>query len=170
MTDYILPVIVAFITGYGLVKKVAVFDVFLAGAKEGLKSCVAILPALLALVSAVGMFKASGAMDLLRWVLQPLANFLGFPSEVTALALVRPLSGSGALAVFESILREHGPDSYIGRVASVLQGSTETTFYTIALYYGAVQVQKTRHTLPCALTADLTGFVMSALAVKLFFS
>ena len=135
MTSYIIPVIVAFILIYGLFKGVDVFDVFLQGAKEGLKTAVGILPALIALMTCVGMFKASGGLQVLTHALMPLTDALGAPKEVLPLALLRPISGSGALAALEDILREYGANSQIGRTASVLMGSTETTFYTIAVYY-----------------------------------
>ncbi|MDD3193247.1 MAG: spore maturation protein [Oscillospiraceae bacterium] len=167
ISNYILPIVIVFIVGYGFIKKVPVFDCFLAGAKEGLATSAQILPALVALITAVGMFKASGALDILTYALRPVARFLRLPQEVIPLAILRPISGSGALVIFQDILQQYGPDSFAGRVASVMQGSTETTFYTIAVYYGATKVQKTRHTLPSALTADLVGFFMSALAVRL---
>ena len=165
ISQYILPVAIVLIVGYGASKKVPVFDCFLEGAKDGLTTSAQILPALIALITAVGMFKSSGALDLVTYALRPVANLLHLPQEVIPLAILRPISGSGALVIFQDILQQYGPDSFIGRVASVMQGSTETTFYTIAVYYGATKVQKTRHTLPSALTADIVGFFMSALAV-----
>jgi spore maturation protein B len=154
---------------YGLIKKVDIFECFLEGAKEGLGTSVSILPALVALMTCVGMFKASGVLDILTYALSPVAELLRMPKEIIPLAILRPISGSGAMVIFNNILAEFGPDSYIGRVASVLEGSSETTFYTIAVYYGAIKLTKTRHTLAASLTADLTGFVMSALMVTLFF-
>ena len=162
---YILPLIVLFFLVYGLLTGVAVFDVFLQGAKEGLSTAAHILPSLVGLMTAVGVFKASGALDLLSHGLKPVAQLLGLPAEVMPLALLRPISGSGGMAVFRDLLQNHGPDSFVGRVTSVMMGSTETTFYTIAVYYGAIGVRKTKHTLPAALSADLAGFVFSSLAV-----
>ncbi len=167
ISHYILPVVIVIIVGYGLIKRVPVFDCFLEGAKEGLTASVQILPALIALITAVGMFKASGALDIFTYALRPFANLLHLPQEVIPLAILRPISGSGALVIFQDILQQYGPDSFVGQVASVMQGSTETTFYTIAVYYGATKAQKTRHTLPSALTADIAGFFMSAVAVRL---
>ena len=164
-----VPLTMVLIVGYGLWKGVPVFDVFLDGAKEGLAVGARILPALVALVTAVGMFKASGGLDLVSWALEPLGNLLGLPREVLPLALMRPISGSGAMVLFQDLLQSHGPDSLVGRIASVMQGSTETTFYVIALYYGAAGIKDTRHTAPAALTSDVTGFFLSALTVKLFF-
>ncbi|WP_262398117.1 spore maturation protein [Zongyangia hominis] len=143
------------------------FDVFIEGAKEGFGTAATVLPALIGLMTAIGMFKASGALDMLTAALRPVASLAQVPPEVVPLAIVRPISGSGALAVFQDILKTYGPDSLIGQVASVMQGSTETTFYTIAVYYGVTKVSRTRHTLVSSLTGDLTGFLMSALTVQL---
>ncbi|MGI5966446.1 MAG: spore maturation protein [Anaerotruncus rubiinfantis] len=164
-----VPLTVAGIIGYAFVKGVPVFETFVEGAKEGLEVAVNILPALVGLITAVGMFKVSGGLDLLTWALEPFGRLLGLPREVLPLALLRPVSGSGALVIFNDLISTYGPDSLIGRVASVMQGSTETTFYTIALYYGAAGIKNTRHTVPAALSADLTGFIMSAFMVRLFF-
>lgn len=168
-SDYIIPAVMCGILAYGLFRRVDVFAAFLDGAKEGLTTSLRIMPALVALMTAVGMFKASGALDLLTWCLSPAAALLRLPREVLPLAILRPISGSGAMAIFQNILQTHGADTLIGRVASVMQGSTETTFYTIAVYYGATKVRQTRHTLPAALTGDLVGFVVSAVAVRLLF-
>lgn len=165
----VIPVVLCVIVLGGLYKGVPVFDCFLEGAKDGLMTSVRILPALVALMTAVGMFKASGAMDILSFGLAPVARLLGIPREVIPLALLRPISGSGALAIFQDIIKTYGADSFVGRTASVMQGSTETTFYTIAVYYGATSVKNTRHTLTASLTGDLTGFVLSAIAVRLIF-
>ena len=168
INHFIVPVIIGGIFLYGIYRGVNTFDAFLAGAKEGLSTVVSITPALICLLTAVAMFKASGALDVLSWGLGPLAEGLGLPREVIPLALLRPISGSGAMVLFNDILATYGPDSFIGRVASVMLGSTETTFYTIAVYYGATKVHRTRHTLPSALSADLAGIIMSAVAVRMF--
>ncbi len=167
MSDYIIPFLIAIIMIIGLVKKVDVFSEFAEGAKENLKAAVSVLPALVALMTAIGMFKASGALEIISTAISPLTSFLGFPKECIPLAIIRPVSGSGALAVFESILTDVSPDSFAGRVASVIIGSTETTFYTIAVYYGITKVKKTRQALPASLAADFTGFVLSALTVRI---
>ncbi|MEG0614927.1 MAG: spore maturation protein, partial [Oscillospiraceae bacterium] len=164
-TNYIIPIVIGGIIIFGLINGVDVFNEFIEGAKENLKVGVEILPALIALIVSVGMFKASGALDVLMQVISPLTDFLGFPKECLPLALIRPISGSGALAVYENILTANSPDSFAGRVASVLFGSTETTFYTIAVYFGATHVKNTSHTLVCSLAGDFTGFVVSVLAV-----
>lgn len=165
-TAYVIPALIAGVFGYGMIKKVDVFEEFLQGARENLKIGFQILPALIALMTAVGMFKASGALELLTGFLSPVTDFLRFPSECVPLVMLRPVSGSGALAVYEKIISSVSPDSYAGRVASVLMGSTETTFYTMAVYFSVTKVKKTRHTLFCAMIADVTGFLVSALIVR----
>ena len=165
--NYIIPAAILLIVCAGLVKKENVFDLFISGAKEGVAIAFGILPALIALMTAIAMFRACGAFELIAQALGPLCRSLHIPVEVLPLALMRPVSGSGSLSLFETILKTNGPDSFPGRVASVLQGSTETTFYTVAVYYGSVGISKTRHTLPAALTADFTGFLMSVLTVRL---
>ena len=167
MSDYVIPVFIALIMIVGLIKRVDIFGEFTDGAKENLKSAFDVLPALIALMTAIGMFKASGGLDIISAAISPVTELLGFPGECIPLAIIRPVSGSGALAVFESILTDISPDSFPGRVASVMIGSTETTFYTVAVYYGITQVKKTRHTIASSLTADLTGFILSALTVRL---
>jgi spore maturation protein B len=167
--NYIIPLVITLIIIYGLYKRVNVFDVFVNGAREGVTISVKILAPLIGLMTAVAMFKASGALDVFTSSLKPIGNLLGIPTEVLPLAILRPISGSGSLAILENILRTNGPDSLIGRIASVIQGSTETTFYTIAVYYGSINVIKTRHTLPAALTADIVGFIVSIIIVKIIF-
>ena len=166
---YVVPVAVLLMVAFGVVRRVPVFDTFVEGAKEGLQSCFSILPTLVGLIMAVTMLNASGALDLLASFLAPVATFLGIPADVLPLALIKPVSGSGATALLTQIFAKDGPDSFAGRVASVMAGSTETTFYCIAVYYGAVQIKKTRHTIPAALIADLTAFFVAGLAVRLFF-
>lgn len=169
LDNMIIPAVMCGIVIYALSKRVDVFGTFLEGAKEGISTSVSILPALVALMTCVGMFKASGALDMLTLVTSPFAAILNLPKEVIPLAVLRPISGSGAMVIYKGILDAFGPDSYIGRVASVMEGSSETTFYTIAVYYGATKITKTRHTLPASLTADLMGVVMSAIMVRAFF-
>ena len=169
LSDFVIPVTLAGILAYGVFKGVDVFGAFLDGAKEGLTTVLNIAPALIALMTCVGMFKASGALDVVVQMFSPIAGALLLPREVLPLAILRPISGSGALVIFNDILATHGPDSFIGRVASVIQGSSETTFYTIAVYFGAVKVSKTKYTLSASLAADLTGFIASAVMVRLIF-
>ncbi len=166
--EYALPVMILLIVGHGLFRKVSVFDVFLSGAMEGLQTAATILPTLVGLITAVTMFKASGAFDLLSVALNPLAGALGLPSSVIPLMLIHPISGSGGMAVLTDILDRFGPDSTVGRIASVMCGSSETTFYAVTVYYGACGVTSTRHTLPCALIADFAAAVLSGVGVRLF--
>jgi spore maturation protein B len=167
--SYAVPVVIACIVLFGFFRKVPVFDTFIAGAKEGLQSSVSILPTLVGLIMAVSMLNASGALDLLSSLLAPAASALGLPPQVMPLALIKPISGSGSTAVLTQIYKDCGPDSFAGRVASVMAGSTETTFYAVAVYYGSVGIKKTRHTIPAALVGDLTACILSALAVHIFF-
>ncbi len=166
---YAVPVTVCIIIIFGLIRKVPVFDSFVAGAKEGIASTVSILPSLIGLIMAVTMLKASGALDMFSSFIAPLAESIGLPPQTMPLALLRPISGSGSTAILTQIFADYGPDSFIGRVASVMMGSTETTFYAIAVYFGAVGIKKTRHAIPAALAADAAGYLMSVLAVRLFF-
>lgn len=169
LDNTIVPTVMCGILLYGLYKKVDLFGVFLEGAREGFATAIDILPALVALMTCVGMFKASGALDIFTFTLKPLSQLLSLPEEAIPLAILRPISGSGALAIFDDLLKVHGPDSFVGRVASVMMGSSETTFYTIAVYFGAVKISRIRHALPASLIADLVGFLMSAWMVRFFF-
>lgn len=169
ISSAILPALVLGVFLYGVFKKVDVFAAFTEGAKENLKIAIGLLPTLVFLSLGVGTLRASGALEALSRLASPLTEFLGFPAECFSLAILRPISGSGALAILENILEDCGPDSFAGRVASVLMGSTETTFYTIAVYFGATKIKKTRHALGSALAGDISAFILSALAVRLFF-
>ena len=169
LSDYILPTIVVLIVLYGGFKGVDVFNVFIDGAKSGFKIVFNIIPSLIALLLSINMLKASGGLDVLLSLLSPIGDFLGIPRDIIPLTILSPISGSGSLGVYESILKDFGPDSFIGRCASVMMGSTETTFYTLALYYGSIGVKKTRHTVPSALCADFTSFILSPRFVKVFF-
>lgn len=167
-TDWILPILTVFIAVYGALRGINVFDIFIEGAKDGFKTALNITPPLIALLTAVSMLKASGGLTVLTNLLSFAADITGIPKEVLPLTLLSPVSGSGAVTMYESILKDFGPDSFIGLCASVLMGSTETTFYAITLYYGSVGIKKTRHTLPCAVCADLTSYILSPVFVKLF--
>ena len=167
--SYAVPIVMACIILFGFLRSVPVFDTFVAGAKEGLASTVSILPTLVGLIMAVAMLNASGALDLLSNFLAPAARVLGLPQAVMPLVLIKPISGSGSTAILTQIYKDCGPDSFAGRVASVMAGSTETTFYAVAVYYGAVGIKKTRHTIPAAIVGDLTACIFSALTVHLFF-
>lgn len=169
LSSYVIPVLLAAVAVCGMGKKVDVYSALTHGAEEGLTVLLRVIPALVGLLTAVSMFRASGALDWLSGLFAPLLDLLGIPAETMPLMLIRPVSGSGALAVASDLMMTHGPDSYAGRVAAVMLGSTETTFYTIAVYFGSAGILRTRHTVPAALAADLTGFLASALAVRLFF-
>ena len=169
LSSLVIPGLLAGVAVYGMDRRVDVYGALTTGARDGLTVLLNILPPLVGLLTAVAMFRASGAMEWLTGLCAPVMELLGIPAELTPLMLIRPVSGGGALAVGSELITTYGPDSYIGRVAAVMLGSTETTFYTIAVYFGAAGIIRTRHTIPAALTADLTGFVVSALTVRLFF-
>lgn len=166
MTDWIIPVLTVGVLVYAAIKKVDVFGAFCEGAADGLKTCADILPALVLLIVSVGMFRASGAVDALTRLLEPLCEAVSFPPEAISLVILRPFSGSGAMAVYNEIALANGADSFAERVAATLIGSSETTFYTIAVYFSAVKVRKTRYAAPAALTADCTAWLVCGLAVK----
>jgi len=167
---FILPVMIFIIISLGFIKKIEIFDVFIKGAREGLKSTFLIAPSLVGLITSVSMLKASGALDIFTASAAPFMNKIGIPAETVPLMLLRPISGSGSMALINNIFSEFGTESFIGRIASVMMGSTETTFYAIAVYFGAINIKNTRHTVPAALCADLTGFILSVIAVKLLFN
>ena len=169
MTDYIVPFILLIASLLALRKKENTYDLLLQGGAEGLKLLLTIAPALVILLTAVSMLRASGAVELLSRLFSPLFCLLGIPPETAMLVLIRPISGSAALAVGSEIMAEHGPDSYIGRIAAVMLGSSETTFYTIAVYFGSAGIRRTRYSVPAALIADAVCFLSSAFAVRLFF-
>ena len=170
MGNYIVIVFAAGIIIFGLIRKIDVFDAFSDGAREGLNTAVRIMPVLTALTLSVSMLRASGAVDAIAQTVAPLLQTVGIPSETLPLMLIRPISGSGAIAVLKNIFDACGPDSNAGLIASVMMGSTETTFYTITVYFGSIGLKKTGCTLPAALTADLTGMIFAALTVNLFHS
>ena len=166
MIDYLIPGLLAVCSLLVLHKKENAYDLLLQGGAEGLKTAVTILPALVVLLTAVQMLKASGAVELLSGFLAPGFEAVGIPAETAMLVLIRPISGSAALAVGADLMAEFGPDSTIGRTAAVMLGSTETTFYTISVYFGAAGVKKTRYAIPAALIADLTGFCVASWTVR----
>lgn len=166
MTDYIVPGILLLAAATALRKKENAYDLMLEGAADGLKLLVSILPALILLLTAVHMLKASGAVELFSRLLSPLFSRFGIPPETAMLVLIRPISGSAALAVGADLMAQYGVDSLVGRTAAVMLGSTETTFYTISVYFGAAGIQKTRYCIPAALFADFVGFFMASLTVK----
>ncbi len=165
----LVPLLIAGIALYAVCRRVDVYDALITGAGSGIEILLRILPALVGLLTAVYMLRASGALELAAQGLAPVLNFLGIPPETVSLMLVRPVSGSAALGAGAELIQTYGPDSYIGRCAAVMLGSTETTFYTIAVYFGAAGIRKTRYAVPAALCADLAGFMAAAFAVRLFF-
>lgn len=169
MTDYIVPVLLFLAAALALGKRENAYGLLLQGGADGLKLLVTILPALVLLLTAVHMLRASGAVALLSSFFAPFFSFFGIPPETAMLVLIRPISGSAALAVGAELMAQYGVDSRIGRTAAVMLGSTETTFYTISVYFGAAGIKKTRYTLPAALFADFIGFLMASWTVKWFF-
>lgn len=167
--SYIFIVFFAVTIIFSICKKRNVFSDFTEGALKGLKTTLDIFPSVLALIIAVNMFTASGLSDYISNAISPLMNKIGIPAEVIPLCIITPFSGSGSLSVFENILSKYGSDSYIGRVASVITGSTETTFFAVTVYFGSIGIKKTRHTVFSSLCANLASFLIASLMVKLFF-
>lgn len=165
-----IPLIILLFVGYGLIKRVKVYESFVEGAKEGFSIAVKIIPYLVAMLIAIGIFRAGGAMDWLIFALNPITSLIGMPAEALPMALMRPLSGSGSLGVMTDIMKVHGPDSFIGILVSTIQGSTETTFYVLAVYFGAVNIKSTRHAVPVGLIADIAGILGALFIVRLLFS
>lgn len=164
-----IPAILLFFLGYGYMKKVKVYEKFVEGAKEGFHVGVKIIPYLVAMLVAIAMFRASGAMDVLTNLVKPITNLIGMPSEVLPMALMRPLSGSGSLGVMSELMNNFGVDSLIGFISSTMFGSTETTFYVIAVYFGAVNIYKTRYAVPAGLLADAAGLITAVLICRVLF-
>ena len=154
-----IPVMLVGIPLVGMIRKVKVYDVFVEGAKEGFEVAVKIIPFLVGILVAIGMFRGSGAMDLLTAALRPLVSATGFPAELVPLAVLRTLTGSGSLAFTTDLINTHGPDSLIARMAATMYGSSETTFYVLAVYFGAISVRKTRHAVPAALIGDVVAAI-----------
>ena len=168
-SNMIIPVIIGLIILYGLYKKINVFDVFILGVEENIKIGLKILPALITLMITIGVFKASGLLEYITSLIFPVSNFFNIPADIIPQFLLRPLSNSGSLVIFKDILEKHGPDSFVARLSSVLQGSSETTFYIITIYYGAVNIKKTRYTVTCALICDFICFISSVWVSCLLF-
>jgi len=169
MIDYVVPLILLSASLLALRKKENTYDLLLQGGAEGLRLLLTITPALVILLTAVHMLRASGAVELLSGMLAPAFRLVGIPPETAMLVLIRPISGSAALAVGAELMAQHGVDSLIGRTVAIMLGSTETTFYTISVYFGAVGVKKTRYAVPAALFADFIGFFMASLTARWFF-
>ncbi len=169
LSVWAIPILLFLIPLIGILKKVKIYEVFVDGAKEGFQVAVRIIPFLVAILVAIGMFRASGAMELFVQLISPFTNLIGMPAEILPAAIMRPLSGSGALGVITELLKTHGPDSFIGNLASTLYGCTETTFYVIAVYFGAVQVKKIRYAIPAGLTADIVGVLAAVFICRMMF-
>ena len=167
MTELAVPIVMLVTAVLAMAKKENAYSILTDGAAEGLKTLGMVIPALVVLLTAVSMLRASGAATQIAEMIEPVTNKIGIPPEVLPLMLVRPISGSAALGVFADLLAQYGADSVIGRTAAVMMGSTETTFYTICVYFGAAKIKKTRYAVPAALCADITGFLIAALTVRL---
>lgn len=165
--EAIIPIIITAVCLYGLWRRVNIFESFVEGAKEGLRTVLFIAPSMIALLVAVGTLRASGALNRLSELLRPAAEAVGFPPELVPMGLLRPVSGSGATALLTGVYQDYGADSFLARCASVLAGSTETTFYAVTMYYSAAGIRRIRHTLIAALLADFTAFVLSAVTVRM---
>jgi len=168
MIDYIVPILLFLLCAAALRKQENAYDLMLSGAADGLKLLISILPALVLLLTAVTMLRQSSAIEMLSQFCTPVFAFFGIPPETAILVLIRPISGSAALAVGADLMAQYGVDSQIGRTVAIMLGSTETTFYTISVYFGAAGIHKTRYCIPAALIADLTGFIVASLTSKLF--
>ena len=161
-------IIISFVT-FGFVKKVKIYEVFIEGAKEGFNVALRIIPYLVAMLVAIGIFRAGGAMDFLIMIISPVTSLIGFPAEALPMALMRPLSGSGAIGIMTETIAVHGADSFLGILVSTLNGSSETTFYVLALYFGSVGISKMRHAVTVGLIADIAGAIGALIIVKLLF-
>ncbi len=167
--SFAIPIAIFAILLSGVIKKVKVYEVFVEGAKEGFSVGIRIIPYLVAILAAIAAFRASGALDLLTGLIQPVLGLVGYPAEALPMALIRPLSGSGALGLMTDLINTHGADSFLGRLASVMMGSTETTFYVMAVYLGSVGVRRGRHTLAACLIADGSGLIAAYIVCRIFF-
>ena len=169
LSVFVLPAIIVGFPLYGMIKKVPVYEEFVEGAKEGFRVAVMIIPYLVAILFAIGMFRASGALDFLIQGLDPVLGLIGIPAEVLPMMIVRPLTGGGSVGIVVDLINQYGEDSIIVKIAATMFGSTETTFYVIAVYFGAVNVKKTRHAVPAGLTADVAAMLLAVYVVKWLF-
>jgi spore maturation protein B len=169
LSFFVLPLIVVGFPLYGLYKRVAIYESFVEGAREGFQVAVRIIPYLVAILFAIGMFRASGAMDFLVGVLNPVLSLIGFPGEVLPMAIIRPLTGSGSAGIVVDMISQYGEDSLFVKMAAVMFGSTETTFYVIAVYFGAVNIKRARHAVPAGLTADFAAMIIAVWTVRILF-
>lgn len=169
VSQWAIPVLFFIFLLSGYLRRVPVYEAFVRGAAEGFQTAVRIIPYLVAMFVAIKVFRVSGAMDLLARGCAPFLQWLGMPPEVLPLALMRPLSGSSALGLATELIKTHGPDSFVGRLASVMQGTTDTTFFVLTVYFGSVGIKKYRHALPLGLLADLTGLLLSLILCNILF-
>ena len=164
-----IPLVLLLFLGWGILKKVKVYEMFVEGAKDGFTVAVKIIPYLVAMLVAIWIFRASGGLELLTTVLAPLTTLIGMPPETLPMALMRPLSGSGSLGIMTELMKVHGPDSFIGILVSTMYGSSETTFYVLAVYFGSVGIKNTRHAVPVGIIADVAGMLAAVGIVHLLF-
>ncbi len=169
LSVWLIPSLIGIILLYGTYKRIPSYEAFVEGGKEGFSLAVSIMPFLVGMLTAIAVFRASGAMDALIHFIEPLLAAVGIPPEVVPLAILRPISGTGALGLMSDLIKTHGPDSFIGRLASVMQGSTDTTFYVVTVYFGAVGIQKIGDALKVGLLADAVGVICAVLIVTLAF-
>jgi spore maturation protein B len=169
VSTWAIPFLLLLIPLIGFIKKIPVYETFVEGAEEGFKTAVKIIPFLVGMMVAISVFRASGAMDYLSLILEPITSRIGAPSEVLPLAIMRPMSGSAVLGMATELMRVYGPDSFIGRLASVMQGTTDTTFFVLSIYFGSIGVKKYRYSVITGLTADITGFLAAVYICNLLF-
>ncbi|QSX05214.1 spore maturation protein [Sedimentibacter sp. zth1] len=170
ISKFSIPIVILFITSYGIFKKVKLYEAFTEGAKDGIKTAIRVVPHLTGMLVAIGIFRASGAMDYLCIMMSPLTNLINMPAEVLPMALMRPLSGGGAMGIMNSLFQKYGPDSLIGNITSIMAGSTDTTFYILAVYFGSINIKNSRHALPSGLLADAGGILAATFIANLLFS
>lgn len=161
VSKWAIPFLLLVIPLYGAFRKVPVYEAFVEGAEEGFTTAIKIIPFLVGMMVAISVFRASGAMDWVSWCLKPLTSRLGVPAEIMPLAIMRPLSGSAVLGMTTELMKVYGPDSFIGRLASVMQGTTDTTFFILTIYFGSIGIKKYRYSIVTGLSADITGFIAS---------
>ncbi|VAW64183.1 Spore maturation protein B [hydrothermal vent metagenome] len=170
LATLIIPLFILFIISHGLIKQIAVYEVFVEGAKDGFSIAVNIIPYLVAMLFAIAVFRASGALEFILSLLSPLANMLGFPPEIIPMGIVRPLTGSGSVGILAELINTHGENSLTVKIAAVIFGSTETTLYVLAVYFGAVKIKNTRYAIQAGLIADLAGFIAAIIITSWYFS
>lgn len=170
ISNLAMPMIILIIVIYGVKGQKKIFDIFLDGVKDGIKTTFNIFPTLIGLFIAIGALKSSGILDIIVYLVKPILNIIHFPSELMPLALLRPISGSGSIAIATDIMKNFGVDSDLGKIASTIMGSTETTLYTIAIYTSCIKVKKTRYIIIAALCADIAGIITSVLVYKFIYS